>query len=51
MKKFLFANLLWLISTLLLISPSLSAQEETEAEEVEPVDTYISFIEIGRAHV
>ncbi len=44
MKKFLFANLLWLISTLLLISPSLSAQEETEAEEVEPVDTYISFI-------
>ncbi len=44
MKKFLFAHLLWLISILLFFSPALSAQEETEAEEVEPVDTYLSIM-------
>ena len=43
MKKFTFANLIWLISFLLLISPTLSAQEVSETEEAETVDTYLSF--------
>jgi len=44
MKKFTFANLIWLISFLLLISPTISAQEESEAGEAEPADTYLSLI-------
>ncbi|MFH1937312.1 MAG: hypothetical protein ABIK52_07095 [Bacteroidota bacterium] len=44
MKKFTFAHLLWFISILMFLPPALSAQEVTEAEEVEPVDTYLSLI-------
>lgn len=44
MKTFTFANLLWLISILVILSPPLSAQDQAVAEEVEPVDTYLSFI-------
>jgi len=44
MNKFTLAALFWLISVPMIISPALSAQEETETEKVEPLDTYLSFL-------
>ncbi|MBN1198447.1 MAG: hypothetical protein JXA23_03775 [Bacteroidales bacterium] len=44
MKKVITIRFFWLTSLLFLISPILSAQNEAETEENEPVDTYLSFI-------